>query len=172
MFPAMFPAMLHAFLSSGAALAAPPAVVGALPDGITIEGRVEIDAPAADVIALVRDPVKTLAASGSDARISVGAREGGCALYTWSVPNPILSVSWVGRHCGTAQGGETSLVSSDTIEAHRASFVVEAISATRSRLVYQVMTVPTAPIPHAIIRRQTEKEVTSFLTHLQSHLSR
>jgi len=154
------------------AFASPPPAVAALPDGITIEGRVEINAPADAVISLVRDPVKTLAASGSSARIAAGAQQGGCALFTWTVPNPILNVSWEGKHCRTAAGGETTLVRSDSIQAHRASFVVQTVSPTQSRLVYQVMTVPFAPIPSAIIRRQTEKEVTSFLTHLQAHLER
>lgn len=161
---------LALLVTASAASASPPPAVAALPDGITVEGRVEIAAPPEAVLRLVRDPVRTLSASGSNARIAVGDKSGGCPQYTWTVPNPILNVSWVGQHCRTAAGGETTLVRSDSIKAHRASFVVEAVSATQSRLVYQVMTVPFAPIPNAIIRRQTEKEVTSFLSHLQAHL--
>lgn len=155
-------------------LLAPAAALGAevyaLPDGVTVEGKVEIGAGPEAVRALVRDPVATLRASGSDTQIKVGAREGSCGLFTWVVTNPILDVQWVGRHCSTAAGGETKLVSSDDIDVHRASFVVQDLGGGRSRLVYQVVTVPKAPIPSAIIRRATIKEVTSFLDHLKAHL--
>ncbi|MFM2248474.1 MAG: hypothetical protein RL071_4549 [Pseudomonadota bacterium] len=157
---------------SGAVQAGPPPQVYALQDGITVEGKVEIGAPPDKVKALVRDPVATLRASGSNTLIKAGAKEGGCGLFTWTVTNPILNVEWVGRHCSTGAGGETKLVSSGDLEAHRASFVVEDLGGGRSRLVYQVLTVPKAPIPDAIIRRATIKEVTSFLSHLQMNLER
>lgn len=165
----MSPALLGLALSLSAHAQEPQ--VSVLDDKKTVRAAVEIDVDAATATALIQDHRKKAVASGKeDMTIEDVRQDGACQVMKWTIPHPVKTVSYVARSCEVEGGTSVNLVESDDFDDYAADWRVESAGEGRARLIVHLRSIPSFPIPGAVVRSQVKAALTRSLTNIKANL--
>ena len=161
--------MWAALWAVGAAAAAEPQIE-VRADG-TVAARMDIAAPPEAVRALIGDARRLATIDGTlTATAQPDAAQRGCQLIDYDIPHPVMHVAYRVRACPIADGWTYSLVSSENMAEFRASWQVTPTPSGGSTVRYEVLTVPSLPIPRWVIERQSVAAMQVFLPRFSAYL--
>lgn len=150
----------------GFALGAEPAV-SVRQDG-SVHGTVTIQADASAVRAVMSDPVLVASIEGGT-KVSA-KKDGDCQLVSYTIPHPLMEVSYTARGCSAGDGMVYTLVESEDLKRFTSSWMVSAAGEGQTTLEYTVLTVPSFPMPQRIISYQATAGVERFLARVAQHI--
>lgn len=165
----MSPALLGLALAVSAHAQEPR--VSVLDDRETVRATVEIDVDPATATALIRDHRKKAIASGKpDMTIEAVRTDGACQVMRWTVPHPVKTVRYVARSCEVDGGTSVHLVESDDFDDYASEWRVEPAGEGRSRLIVHMRSIPSFPIPGAVVRAQVKAALSRSLSNIKASL--
>jgi|GEM_PF-2488401 len=150
-------------------LAADPTV--AQLDDHRVRGSIDVAVPADTVRTLLSDPRNIARIDNAGTTVTLAGKADGCTLTHSAVVHPIASITYESKVCPIQGGWKATLVKSDDLQDFESIWTVED-KGDRTRIVYQVRTIPDIPVPQFIVDRQTRASVASMLVKLRTHLER
>jgi hypothetical protein len=130
-----------------------------------VQGTIDIKAEPALILRLVRDPFEIARVEGRGVEVSVlVTNEDGCSDLYLEVPSVVLRLRYQERSCLTEFGRHSILVESSDLKVYESEWWVEAFPGrTSATLRYRVRTIPSFPVPRALIERITKRSVRRML---------
>lgn len=159
--------MLGVLSLSTVALASAPEVTQL--DNHKVRGTVEVAAPVERVRTLLSDPRNVANIDKSGTTVTIRGTEANCQLVHSAVAHPIASIEYETRVCPVADGWKATLVKSDDLVEFESVWKVEE-KGDRTRILYEIRTIPDIPVPQFVVDRQTRTSVQAMLVKLRKHL--
>lgn len=148
------------------ALAAEPTI--SVTSNNTIVGEVLVDVPLDEAEAMIADPVRMAQIDGT-AQVTQEGSEGTCKRLLYRIPNAVASVSYRAKACPDQGGWIYTLISSDDLSEYHSSW--SAIrEGDRTRIRYEIRTIPSIPVPQFVVNRQSKSAVYGFLSRLSASM--
>ncbi len=137
-----------------------------------VQGTIEIKADPAVIRRLVRDPFEIARVEGRGVEVTVlQTTEGGCSDLYLEVPSVLLRLRYQERSCRTKLGRHSILLESSDLKEYESQWWVEAFpGGTRATLRYRVHTIPSFPVPRALVERITKRSVRRMLDRIRAEL--
>ena len=132
-----------------------------------VRGVVTVPASVDQVLAKLRDPLWVSRIDNSGTTVTLVEQDGVCAILDSVSVNAIKTVSYRTRHCPTASGSRSTLVSSNAFDAYLAAWTVRP-HADGAELIYDLDMKTSLMVPQFVIDRTTRKSVESLLGKLQA----
>ena len=131
-----------------------------------VEGYVDVQASAAEVYDLLRDPARVAAIDGST-RVTTRP-DGECMQVETAVEHPVASIAYATRSCPDGELAlRQALVGGDMKEFESRWRV--APQPDGARLHYSIRTIPAVPVPQFLVDRASVKGTQRMLTRLRDH---
>jgi hypothetical protein len=154
-------------LPAASASAAPSVHV----EGYKVLGTVDLDAPPAEVLAVIRDPHEVNRISRDKTQVKSTA-VGDCLQVDYLSPSFVGDVEYRARLCDTPDGSRALLAEpvQDMTEYEAVWRVVARDGG--SRVDYELVAVPALALPRALVARATKGPVHKMLAALERHFSK
>ena len=140
--------------------------VSVIAEGTRYSGSVEIAAPVDVVRDLVRDPVRSARASGRPMNLHAVGSRGDCTQYAMTLPTMLGPLRGVLEACDTDEGSVVTMVEGDAFDRYVYRYRVEGVAEDRTRVTYELELSSNLPVPRAIVRHRTRREVAKALAQL------
>ena len=134
----------------------------------TIVGEIVLDIPLSTAEAIIADPVKMSIIDGTTEVTEEGS-EGSCKRLRYQVPNAVAPISYHARACPSTEGWIYTLISSDHLSDYHSAWSAVR-EGERTRIRYEIRTIPSIPVPQFVVNRQSKSAVHGFLTRLSNYL--
>ena len=137
-----------------------------------VDGTISIKADPAVILRLVRDPFEIARVGGRGVEVTVlQVTEDDCSDLYLEVPNVLLRLRYQERSCLTKLGRRSTLLESADLKAYESEWWVEAFpDGTGADLRYRVLTIPSFPVPRALVERMTKRSVRRMLDTIRTEL--
>lgn len=141
-------------------------------EGEWVYASIEISAPTARILELIRDPYAVAEVGGRGVVVVESIpTANGCTELELLVPSALTRVRYREESCLTPAGRRSRLVQSRELKRYESTWEVIEQGEGRPALVrYNVRTAPTFPAPKALVARITARSVRYMLTAIKARL--
>lgn len=131
-------------------------------EGTLVRGSAHLEVPPQRFIAQLGDPGWESTVSGTATRVEVKGRAGDCQLLALVSPNAVMDATYEVRRCPTADGWQSTLITSNVFSTYRSSWKAVP-EGDGSRVTYEVDLTTSLWVPGSLVRSEIRRSVLQMM---------